>query len=207
MILSLLLTEYAVNSRWAAWNRLKPLDFQLAVAIRDTTLDAKLKEGYQDAIGMYDWNKLCYWKDKMCAMKLAEETAPGGTQLNKRKRGGTPNTKSSSSFKRPSAFRSGYGNDHEDDDEDEVLLAEAAAKRRKIKKEVTDAATLEDINGLYENSDEDDPVCAPGKGRLAVPGHSRSLFGTPATTSALKRHASSSMTPGKPKTNEDNRIE
>lgn len=201
------LTEYVLDSRWASWNRLKPLDFHLAVAIRDTTPDIKLKEGYQDAIGMYEWNRLGFWKDKLCAMKLADETAPGGSQLGKRKRGSTPDTKSKPSFERPPRFGSACGNNYDDDDEDELFLAEAAAKRRKVKKEVTDAATLEEINALYENSDGDDLVCAPGRSRLAVARRFGSLFGTPATMPGLKRHASTSMTPGKSKVNEDERIE
>ena len=186
-----------LNSRWASWKRLKSLDLQLAVAMRDTTPDKNLRDAYNDAIGKYGWTNLDYWKDKLCAIKLAECTAPVENKTGKRKRRSTPN-KSDSNFKWPPGFGSGYDDKHVDDDEEELLLAAGEGKRRKIKKEVLDTATLEEINALYEVSDEDDTLATPKRGKPAVPGRSSSLVVPPAATTP-KRPDPVSVSPGKSK--------
>ncbi len=182
-------------SRWASWNRLKPLDFQLAVAIRDTTPDEKLKEAYHDAIGMYEWNRLNYWKDKLCALKLANATASVRDKDGKRKREATSNTKSGCEFQWPPGFGPRYRHGNVDDDEAELLLPSGEFKR-KIKKEVFDTTILADSNALYEDSDAGNLFSAP-KGSRSLLGRSATLLGRRATTPTLRSHKSSSTTPGK----------
>lgn len=186
-------------SRWASWKRLKPLDFQLAVAIRDTTPDRKLREAYHDAIGMYEWNRLNYWKDKLCAMKISNDTAPVQNKNGKRKREATSNTESGPKFEWPPGFGPEHAHDSVDDDEAELFLPLGENKRRAIKKEVLDTSILIESNALYEDSDADDLFSARKTSKSNFLGRSPFPPGMGATTSTLRRHKSSSMAPGKPR--------
>ena len=192
-----------LNSRWSAWKCLKPLDFQLAVVIRDTTLDKTLEQAYHDGLGMYGWNNLGYWKDKLCALNLAEDTAPVEKKTGKRKRRSMRH-KSVPKFKWPPGFGPGYGDEQLVDDEEELSLAAGEGKERKIKKEVLDTATLEEINALYEVSDREDAVAIRKESKIAVPDHFSSIIIPPSsslvippTISTSKHFNSNPMKPGK----------
>ena len=177
--------------------------------MRDTTPDTNLRNAYHDAIGMYGWNNLDYWKDKLCAIKLAECTTLVGKKTVKRKRQSTLDAKSDPTFRWPPGFGPGYGNEHVDDEEEELLLAAGEEKRRKIKKEVLDTATLEEINALYEVSDGEGTLATPKEGKTAVSGLSScfvmppySSLSVPPATSASKHPNPVTTTGTKPKASE-----
>ena len=175
---------------------------QLAIAIKDTTPDEILKEAYHDAIGVYGWNSLGYWKDKLCAMDLADDTAPVRNKNGKRNREMTLETKLRPQSKWPPGFGPEWGEDKVDDDEDEgPILPIGRGKRRMIKKEVLETATLADIDALYGNSDEEDVRTARKVSRTALSGRfAPPLEQTPVTAATLRRLLSSSVTPGRSRT-------
>ncbi len=188
-----------LKSRWASWKCLKPLDFHLAVAIRDTTPDVKLKEAYHDAIGKYDWNRLEYWKDRLYAMKLANDTAPVSNGNGKRKREAVPATKPGYQFKWPPGFGPECGDGEEGDDEAGLFLPSGESKRRKVKKEAVDTMTLAEINALYEDSDADALFSARKGSKRAVLDTPMPPLGMRRTSPSFRRHKSTSLMSGNPR--------
>ena len=156
----------------------------MAVAIRDTTPNKKLKEAYHDAILMFEWNRLPYWKDKLCAMKLADESAPVQHTGNKRKRKSTPDPKPGPVFKWPPGFGPDYGGDNVDDEEPEYFMTGRDGKRRMIKKETSDTTTLAASKMVSDESKGNDLFRSQeGKNKAKAPGRLLSSLAAPVTSS------------------------
>lgn len=106
-------------SCWVPWNRLQPLDIQMANA-KLQEMDTQemdygdLTKAYNEAIEQWDNHNIQYWIDKLLALRLGEDgiMVVKTTKVAKRKRMGSP------MFKNPLGLSKFLGKDNVDDDEE-----------------------------------------------------------------------------------------
>lgn len=106
-------------SCWVPWNRLQPLDIQMANSqlqeIDEQGMDYDdLTKAYVEVIEQWDNHNIQYWIDKLLALRLTEDGVMivKTTKVAKHKRPGSP------TFKNPLNLSKFLDGDNVDDDED-----------------------------------------------------------------------------------------
>ena len=133
----------------------------------------------------FEWNRLPYWKNKLWAAQLADESDLVQEIGSKHRRETSDDTNSGQAFKWPPGFGPGYDNGNVDDEEPEPLLTERDSKRVKIKKEASDDTTLA---GSVASGKFSDSVCEQRANKPRIRGpFSSSLVGLATPSQRLHR--------------------
>ena len=165
------------SSCWVPWNRLQPLDIQMAFSKKEETDDEDLAKAYTEAIEQWDNHNIQYWIDKLLALRYMSEDEGKivkATKVTKRKRTDSP------TFRNPLGLSKFLNIDNVDDDEGMF-----APVKKEPKEEDVINLSFEQDRSLYDHSDSEElqqraKVKRNGKFSVDV---APSLF-TPPTTPA-----------------------